>query len=359
MPRAERRTGALSSTQLCTVLAVLLLLLAACERKPSGPRELAFPTFAARAAFPELTRVEDEAPAGTPGTDRAPASAFEEALRAGSTEPSTGQTEAPRRNPGQTIPLGANLAAALPGGPSSWRWSTEGHATLAVHGTGPGRPDALIYTESFLEEVGEHPSHELRRFQLTVNPEGRGTGIFGQILGTREALLRETATRGRGLGFRPGARERSTALRWIGHNDHGVILRFARHGGSWQGQRPLPKGVRPEVGGSRGDSLNGQPPAKSLDRVSAYLLIGSALEPDGVLGTHLAILCARAPRCPVAEDLAALLDSVRVESPDRLRRLREDYQTDFTDLAGDAGLEVLTPGPNDASRESSPTELAP
>jgi len=359
MPRAEILTRVLPGRGLYTALCLPLLLLAACGREPSESRQLPFPSFESRAPFPELARLEGEEPAGTPSTDRAPTSAFERALRADQTEPSTNRAESLQSPPGRTIPLGANLVGELSGGSSAWQWSTEGGATLVVHVAGAGRPDALIYTESFLETVGEHPSHELNRFQLTVNPEGSRVGILGGAFGTRAALLRTTATRGRGLGFRPGKEERPTGLRWVGHNEHGVILRLARHGGSWQGQRPLPMRVQSEPGHSREDDPNSPPTAKPLDRVSAYLLIGSALEPDGVLGTHLAVLCARAPHCTIAEDLAALLDSVRVETPDRIRRLREDYQTDFTELAREAGLEVLTPRTQEASQESPPTELAP
>lgn len=330
--------------------AILLLLAAcgACGGEPSGPREPAFPSFDAHALFPELTRTDNQATAGDQKNGKPSRSAFEQALRGERAKAGRAQTEPKQNAPGQKVPLGANLVASLPAGRGSWRWSTEEGATLIVHGAGAGRPDALVYTETFREGIGERPSSELRRFQLTVNPEGRGATVLDETLGTAlgilENRLRETATRGRGLGFHPGEEDRTTGLRWVGRNEHRVILRFARQGGAWQDQRPLPQRLRSALETSVDRASSGGLPVEPLGRVPAYLLVGNAQEPEGTFGAHLAILCARTPDCPVAEELADLLASIHVESPDRVRRLREDYQADFADLARSAGLETLRPG---------------
>ena len=360
--RAERPRRAIPHTRPRGLLGptLLVLLLAGCEGGSSGPREPSFPSFDARALFPELTRAEDEATVGDRKDGESSRSAFEQALRG--EPPNVGggeQAEPGQATSNQKVPLGANLVASLPADRGSWRWSTEEGATLIVHGAGAGRPDALVYTETFREGVGERPSSELRRFQLTVNPEGPGATVLGEAAGTAlgilENRLRETATRGRGLGFRPGEEERSTGLRWVGRNEHRVILRFARHGGSWQDQRPLPQRLRSALGSSVDQASTGDLPVQPLGRVSAYLLVGNAQEPDGTFGAHLAVLCARIPDCPVAEELADLLTSIHVEAPDRIRRLREDYQADFADLARSAGLETLDPR---AGTEAQPGEAA-
>ncbi|HSG39729.1 MAG TPA: hypothetical protein VLE27_08845 [Thermoanaerobaculia bacterium] len=207
-------------------------------------------------------------------------SAFARALGSGQAREADG--EAPR----QSLPLGNGLAGELP--VAGWTWAAGPGLTLAVH-RGPAAADALIWAEPFSAGMLTHPSQEVLRFHLAIH------------LGARAA--------GRGLGFRPGPGE-ATGWRWVGRAPQGVTVRLGRKSGLWS-ESP------------------------------ASLWTGSVTDANEAAGAHLAILCAGAS-CPVAEDLAAFLGSIRVGEPGRLARLR-DSQGSPADLAREVGIEILAP----------------
>jgi hypothetical protein len=59
------------------------------------------------------------------------------------------------------------------------------------------------------------------------------------------------------------------------------------------------------------------------------------------MGVHLAVLCARSPACAEAQDLAGFLASIQPTDSGRLGRLAAVPPAGFTDLAREAGLEIL------------------
>lgn len=345
-----------------------LLLAAAWLLRADGPRELPHPTLEPRAPFPELATAGDAKPggegSGTGGSE--PPSRFEAALRRAGSPPPAAEAEAPapqEPEPGLTFPLGGGLVADLPGlaasSSGSWRWAGRGWAGLAVHLSPAGRPDALVYAEPFSPLWLERPSAELLRFHVTVLPASvaelplagslwravRSTGsetsrpkdaagAAGLAERARHRQLDRTATRGRGIGFEPGE-EGPTGTRWVGRSREGAMLRLRRFDGAWR---------------SQGTSGAGSA------AVAAYLLTGSATSPEGLFGAHLALLCSRAPECPVAEDLASFLASVRVGAPDRIERLRQGALDSLEGLAARTGLELEDPRPPDSV---SPTAGSP
>jgi hypothetical protein len=301
------------------------LLVAAWLLRIDGPRRLPFPTLEPRAPFPELTPQGGATP--EPSAEPAKTSRFEAALRhGGSAEPATSGAGTGAVVPASalTLALGGGLVGDLLQGSGAadgdWRWASQGWATLAVHVPAAGRPDALVFAEPFSPLWLERPSAELLRFHLTLLP----ASVLGRPLAT--------ATGGWGLGFEPGE-DGATGTRWAGRNEHGTTLRLERFDGAWGGQRPLAAG-----------------PVDDLARVPAYLVTGSVTTDDESFGAHLALLCSRAPECPVAEELAALLASVRLGEPGRVARLLEGTGDSLGDLAARAGLSIEEPRPEPSAR---------
>lgn len=339
-----------------TLLGVAGVLILAFALRTSEPRELPFPGFEAQAPFPELAERHEAADeADSPAPSR-----FEAALQRGAAPPEEPGEEPPPR---RAVPLGGDLVGEVPTEGGSWRWSTESGATLIVHQPPGGRPDALVFAEAFAERMAERPTAEIHRFRVTVDPAGDGgspflgtllrvtRGASGQTsagsppdLAHRARLTHLLATRtlGRGLGFAAGE-DGFTGWRWVGRNEHRVVIRLARWEGTWSEQRPLPA----ELAQAVRDAVAADRPAVTPDRlarVPAHLFMGSAAEPVETSGAHLAILCARTPDCPVAEELAAFLGSIRTERPGLVERLlREGVQEPFHELAASAGLELHEP----------------
>jgi len=335
--------------------AIGILFVLAFMVRISEPRELPFPIFDSRAVFPDL----DEEPAEDP--DSAPPSRFEQTLQ----RTSAPAAAAEEPSAGRVVPLGGDLVADVPFDGAGWKWSSEGGATVIVHGQAETRPDALVYAEAFAETIALRPTSELQRFRTTVDPSGDGTSPW---LGALFRTMRESSglgssgnwadrargaqaiasrTLGRGLGF-VARDEGFTGFRWVGRNGHQVSIRLARWEGSWSKQPPLAE----EMGALlQGDSA---PPVEELSRVPAYLIMGSAAEPSEISGVHLAILCARTPDCPVAPELADFLGSIRVERPELIKRLlREGSQEPFGRLTAAAGLAIQRSRSEESRREQS------
>ncbi len=336
-----------------------------CGERP--PRELPFPVFASRAPFPELAGLPEKAPL----PDEI-GSAFERTLNGAS----PGQASTQRQPPGQNVPLGNGLLGELPGDPGSWTWSADPGFTLVVH-RGPAGVDALIWAEAFSPRMMLSPSAEIRQFHRGIVPEemeglldpeaveslfGRGLGrriAHGTGLDARQAgrLLQFAMTRtaGLGIGFR-SAREGSSGARWVGRNSKGVAVRLARSAGIWGRQRRFPgelaRGL-PRLG-QAAPALNpvavwlshagsGEGPGAPPDG-PAYLLIGSATDEHESVGVHLAVICRQEPRCPVAAELAAFLESLQVADLARLQRLQGSSAGDSAELARSVGLQILPAG---------------
>lgn len=75
---------------------------------------------------------------------------------------------------------------------------------------------------------------------------------------------------------------------------------------------------------------------------AAYMVLGNAMPSNADRGVHMAIVCGQAPRCPVAEELAAFLGSLRLPgqageaSTSQGGKLRSDVEN----LAGRVGVRL-------------------
>lgn len=281
----------------------LVVMLVACQ--PPERRELPFPEFQSEQPF-QLT---SEA-AGGPSDDE------------------LGQRE-------QSFVLAGRLAGTLPQDFDAWLWAGDQTRSLAIHRT-RGQLDALIYTEA-IDQGMARPSLGADRFHRTVSPSLASPVLAWTDLSLPESLVKTladdtgqselsvsaalrrlaTASLGRGLGFTMH-RDTFTGWKWIGRNRQGVDLRLSRALGRWGGQEPLDDKTRAVLDGlanltDRADPLlaDATPSAESGPTgQQAMLVIGRALTPDGQDGVHLAIFCTLSPSCPVATDLARLLDSL-------------------------------------------------
>lgn len=361
--RPDRRRGPARSI-LPVALAAGALLVLAFPVRTSGPRQLPFPRLDARDLFPQelaARQVEDErAPA-------APTSQFDATLQAAGA-PLPAPAAAPFAEPPEPrlVPLGGDLVGEIPDDRDVWLWSTEDGATLVLHQTSTGRPDALVYTEAFTPLIERRPTAEIHRFHTSVAPLveadtpflGRFRGSLDEVTAARSAgrggdlaararitQLLASRTRGRGLGF-DARDDRFTGWRWVGRNEHGVALRLGRWEGAWHRQRELPAQPAAAVANAP-EAPPLTPPPPPLERLQAHLLEGSAAEPGEVSGAHLAILCARPRACPVAEELAAFIASIRTD-PGRADGLRkEGVAQSLQELAALAGLEIRKPAVRD------------
>ncbi len=343
----------------CTVLG-LLFFASGCGVR--SPRELPFPVFDPRSPFPELAdrRLTD-------GVSTRVESDFEHAL-AGSGRSASESAPAP-----QSVPLGNGLTGALPGPASGWTWASEPGLTMALHGA-LGDADALIWAAGFTPRMAVSPSREVHRFLVTILPERGETALdpssFRSLLGhgwsrrlarevavdglAAERLLQLATTRtaGLGVGFRVSG-DGSTGWRWVGRSPGGVTLRLARFSGTWAMQRRFPADLARALGRVGGKSpelvrLAGWLASPAVTEVTgperaptpAYLLLGSASAEHELAGAHLALLCIRAPRCPVAAELAAFLGSLQLTDPQRTARLQGSSAGRPAELAASVGIEI-------------------
>jgi hypothetical protein len=346
------------------LLAAATLALAACDI-PNGPRQLPFPSFDARAPFPELVagRVATKPKAGT--------SALQKALAAAQgPDPQTVSTP----QSWQPVLLAGGFIAEIPKTDyDDWRWASDGAATLVIHAAPGNPPDALVYSEPFSELAYGLPSLELIRFQLTVDPAvtclpelvERWSDAFGSSSGDRpgnapvaQAMwMLATRTLGVGLGYRSAPKSFS-GWRWVGKNGQGVEVRAARTLGRWGAPDDLDTNVLNTL-----DALASRDPgltplsermAGELGRASvrrqdlltreSYMVMAS-LSQGAARRVHVALLCAKNPQCLVASELRAMLDSVRAPRGDELARLSgQTNAAALQALANETGI-VLSSAP--------------
>lgn len=298
--------------------------------------------------------------AGTSGSRR---SEFERRLAAAARpgdEPTTVAT--------QGVWFGGGFAAALPQRFEEWSWSGDGEVTLAVH-SGAGTVDALIYAEPSTG-ADLSPSRETDRFHRTTVPSLASAWRLAipdlESLGAFELLAREsgaaltdvqralnlirTRTLGRGLGFE-GDTKKFTGWRWVGRNPQGVFLRLGQLRGHWGPVGSMEETVAQvlEALADRSPAFadllawSGQPPRTGLPSTPAYLvLVHADLGLDQSL--HLAILCRLTPECPVAEDLARFVSSLRVAAGSSSRQSDPSSGQGFDALIRRAGLVIVPRG---------------
>ena len=347
------------------ILSVVALLLFATGCIPDGPRELPFPTFEARAPFPELGPA---AKAAERSGDDNGESSFEKAIADSMAEPQDEDEQGaaqPQTTKRQDVPLADTFVSSIPLEFDQWEWSTSGKVTLITYREkGSERPNAMIYVERFSGLMSTFPSMEVRRFQKTVDPAlvsslvppglsdalvdklGEKTGLGGGKL--EEALGRGTShTMGMGLNYR-SAEDTFTGWRWVGHNDQEVELRFGRSAGVWSGSAQAPQGMAgafgklagqlPQLGGLQERMKQATSGGGARRGRSAWMVLGSAVAERDV-GVHIAFLCQTAPHCPVADDFADFLAELRPAEggqADALRR--QSRRPDLEDFAGQQGL---------------------
>lgn len=329
-----------------TLLVLLPALCMACEI-PEGPRELPAPRLDPVSVF-RGADAEEGPTGGDPGDGAG--SSFEARIRQRARPSARQETGVEDTTVAVQRVVVGELVAELPQRREGWIWGRDGDLTLMVHGGTTGAPDALVLAQGYEREVAHGPAQAANHFYLGVDPTlaNRWVGLGSSLsplatqlaarlplttLETLEALhMLLTPTIGRGLGFTPLA-DSFSGWKWTGLNDHHTLLRFARSRGSWGAQDGLSRNVElvAEAVAGPGDRLGAllwQEPPSGTDETPALLLLGSAERDDG-RGVHLALLCRTVPECPLVEDLAAFLDSLRPpDGPstgdrDRGQRLKE------------------------------------
>jgi hypothetical protein len=236
--------------------------------------------------------------------------------------------------------------------------------------------------------------------------------------------MAQSPTFGRGIGFTstPGT---DTGWRWIGRNHGDVEVRMSRSDGLWGPQVGLGdalgetlksqiaaipglgsvteltaipglEGLVPGLGaiatavaegaagaGATGGAVGavaglvagdplaaaaslaggaaGAPPGPLPER-AGYLIIGNATR-DQRTGVHFAILCSRAPRCPVARELADFIGSIREAGPSDKPTPPREGALDGLSLARAAGIDLSAPNPQLVGKlkqlMDNPTSLVP
>lgn len=275
-----------------------LVLLAGCDG--GGPRELARPVFDPRAPFEELGAAtsSDKARAG----QSAGKSDFERAIAA-----SMGQQDDPPATPGgapddpavppgvqtQRVQLPGGLSSTIPLDYDTWEAVTASGVTFVVY-RAPGHtvPDAMIYAEPLGGLLAVSPSKETLLFALRADP------TLATLLAAMEAEAAEDPEQRvlptLGLGYQSSA-DTFTGWRWIGQNAAGTSVRLGRTRGMWR---------RNET------PADPDPDPSSLRASGAWMLVGSA-SARGDMGAHLAIICAAAPNCPVAQEISDFLANIK------------------------------------------------
>lgn len=271
------------------------ILLTACT--DGGPRELPSPTLDPRAPFEELAPTQSGGKAGA--AKAAGKSDFERAIAASMGQPDDpppGTADDPDDPPGvqtQRVPLPGGLASTLPLDFDAWQFVTAKGVTIVTwRPPGQSVPDAVIYAEPLGGIMAASPSEATRLFALRADP------TLATLLAVLEAEAAEDPDQRKlptlNLGFRSSA-DSFSGWRWFGQNAAGTNLRLGRTRGMWQ----------------RTENIGDPDPDPSDLRASgAWMLLGSA-SARGDMGTHLAIVCAAAPNCAVAQELSDFLANIK------------------------------------------------
>jgi hypothetical protein len=296
-------------------------------------------------------------------------------------DPADDEQTAPKTQKTQQVALAGALVSSIPLEFDEWQWSSEGRVTIITHKKpGTSQPDALIYVEAFSPLIREFPSAEIRRFQQTVDPglvtslslPGLSGGLMRKLseeTGVDAGPLTDALTRaashtmGLGLNYRSGE-DTFTGWQWVGHNDHDVELRLGRSAGSWHARPNADAAVsgvftqasqqvsRLSGVGERYNEVLGDQAGRQDAGWPAWMLHGSAVI-DRDRGLHIAMLCKTTPRCPVADELSALLANIRPADSATVEALREQgAKTDLPAFAKEQGLPFV-----EADKLLSPDEI--
>jgi hypothetical protein len=300
----------------------LLVFGAACSEQ--GPRRLPFPTFDARAPFPELGSGSSggsgvSGAAGRKGAASEFERAIAESMRRGDMAAENGSNMVPESVQRQQVALPGGLISSIPLDFDEWQWASSDGVTLISHRrAGAASPDALIYARGFGGLIRNSPSLETRRFLRIVDPALAPSLLPAQISGDNSISestsdFPSISNTGAAASSVPGLDYESAAdsfsgWRWLGRNPGRVEMRMARTSGVWR------------------DSEGGVEPA--------WMLVGSAVV-DAEVGAHIAIVCKTSPRCPVAAELSAFLAELGPGDPATLAALRRTgANIPLSDVAG-------------------------
>ena len=349
-----------------TIAAFALVVgIAGCDAD-GEPRELPVPQFDAYAVFSAADSDAD-------GGDRDDGdSNFEDrigrAMDGGDVD-----DDQPEPRSVRTIPLGASLVADIPSEQDVWKWSRRGGLTLVSMTPRGELPQFVMVTADYGGIGGGGYSRRMRRFAAEVDPSFDAGIDLSQLVqdvdieaedvtdGDRELDVAELLeslmgsapiTGGLGLGYQ--SRDDSfSGWRWYGQNASDVAIRLGRTDGRWGSQPAAPAGLDASaIESAVGESINTDGALDELRNISdgdggidggravparsgarpAEMYLGS-IELGVDRGVHVAILCTSVPRCPVATDVAHMLDGVR--SADSASGGR---QTDFEEHAEALGL---------------------
>lgn len=347
------------------ILSLAALALAGC-RDSSGPVEIPFPTFDPAQPFPELARTTS----GEKTRDKPKGQEFEDAIARELGDAGAGASEPqPETVSVQVVPLASIFLGDVPVDFDEWQHVTDGVSTIITHRKPGNMPDAMIYIEAFSPAVEDFPSYEVGRFQFTVDPGLSPNIIYPPLiaLGTQWASAREappldmllalqlatTRTAGLGLGY-VSTSSSFTGWKWVGKTgaqpDIELEFRLGRTSGRWASQsfpgqvkiQQLIEQLVVEVPGL--DALAGQLEASKLlgtkrPPSAAWMVFGSiARRNNPNMGVHIAIVCERKPVCPVAEELASFLSTVRVMEENALVTAPAK---DYIEFARELGLNLL------------------
>lgn len=335
------------------------VVLAGCQGD-GDPRELPHPQFDPYQVFAQPAQAGD-------GDDDGDPADFDERIEQ-AMDGDEGADSPPARSR-RTVPLGASLIAEVPDEPEVWRWSRRSDLTLVSYTPRGEEPQMVMLTKEFDRLGGVSRTRRMRAFLADVDSgmdvgfdvrrlaeaaEHDGLDLEAMMEGEQpeideivEALTGvDTVTGGRGIGYQSHP-DSFSGWRWYGVNRRDVIVRLATTQGRWASQpagstmvdagqlQQLVSEIDVEHDGEAIDLDVGAMDGGDIRRQGgrpARMYVGT-LETEPDRGVYVAVLCASG--CPVAADLAELVDGLRAdEAPSG------GGQTDFDDHAGALGLEL-------------------
>lgn len=344
----------------------VLIIVAMCSvvvscSPPEGPRELPSATFDPRLPFPELDRSDSDS------SEDNTESGYEDriARATGESEPEEDATTSR-----QLVPLANNFVAEIPSNFDQWQWSGDARTTLiSYREPGSTEPSAMIYIESFSSLIRTSPSFEMNRFHRTVDPNlaqdlipptlrsigadfaAKKTDLpIDQLV---EAFMRASShTMGSGLNYR-STEDSFSGWKWVGKSERDVEFRLARTDGGWFDRTQFEPTVQRALTRAAGESeaFRGVSDAyadiRRREDVSeqnqaraAWMILGTA-STSPASGVHVALVCRSQPACPVAEELAHMLSTLRVADANTLGQIGQPTTSSPSEKARQLGIPYL------------------
>jgi hypothetical protein len=222
----------------------------------------------------------------------------------------------------QPIPIHDQIAVDMPVEFSEWVWAREGGLVTLTHAESGAAADAFVVFQPIGTNELDNPVCGARMFQAIVDP-GLADPLWVSCLVAAKADLTP-------LLFTGYTSQRGTfsGWRWVGVNEHGLELRIARSQGIWrQGISAITALLQPyqsvveeltgslpgldQLVGSVKETMEEEMSSGTRSEQAASQILGSIHSREG-LGVRFAMVCVR-PACPVAEELAGLLNTARLE----------------------------------------------